>query len=123
MLASLTIILTLGTLAQWLAWRTEQLSIAYLLLFGFAIGPFTQILNPDQSLGPLLIPLVNAAVCVILFEGGLHLRFKHLRELGGVVRNLVTIGALVTWLLAALTAHFLIGLSAGTALLLGPFSA
>jgi NhaP-type Na+/H+ or K+/H+ antiporter len=58
-------------------------------------------------------------VCVILYEGGLTLRFSEIREVGGVVRNLVTVGAILTWLMVTGLAHWLIGFDWGFSFLLG----
>lgn len=124
---SLTGILVLGIVAQWLAWRTKLPSILLLLLLGFAVGPGlrwkfgadTPFLDPDRLFGDLLLPIVSLSVCVILYEGGLTLRLREIRRVGGVVRNLVTFGALVTWLMITILAHGLIGFDWGFSLLLG----
>jgi NhaP-type Na+/H+ and K+/H+ antiporter len=60
---------------------------------------------------------VSLSVAVILFEGGLNLRIAELRKVGGVVRNLITVGVLVTWLASAVTAHFIIDLDIALAVL------
>lgn len=43
------------------------------------------------------MPLVSLAVALILFEGSLTLHLSEWREIGTVVRRLVTLGALSTW--------------------------
>lgn len=124
---SLTGILVLGIAAQWLAWRAHLPAILLLLLVGLAVGPGaraafgpdTPFLNPDLLLGHLLNPLVSLAVCVILYEGGLTLKLREIKQTGGVVRNLVTVGVLVTWILSSLLAHLLLGFSFKRALLVG----
>jgi NhaP-type Na+/H+ or K+/H+ antiporter len=88
-------------------------------LFGFFAGPVTGILKPDELLGDLLAPIVSLSVAVILFEGGLSLRITELREVGSVVRNLVSVGALTTWIIVAGAAHFILGLNLDLSLLLG----
>lgn len=112
-------ILALGALAQWLSWRLKLPSIVLLLLFGFASGSVTGIIDPDRLLGDLLFPIVSVAVAIILFEGGLSLRIAELRAAGTVVRNLVTIGVVVTWLIGAAGARAVLDVSWGLALLLG----
>ncbi len=119
LLVGLAGIIILGIGAQWLAWRLRLPSILLLLLFGFAAGPATGFLDPDALLGDLLPPVVSLSVAVILFEGGLSLSFTELRQIGTVVRNLVSVGALVTWLVTAGAAHFILDLSAALAVLLG----
>lgn len=117
----IALLFVLGIGSQWLAWRVRLPSILLLLVAGFVAGPIFGWLDPDTMLGPKLItPLVGLSVAVILFEGGLTL---HLRELeggiGGVVRNLVSIGMIVTWLAVAGSAHWIFGLPAQLSLLLG----
>jgi NhaP-type Na+/H+ or K+/H+ antiporter len=112
-------IIILGVGAQWLAWRLHLPSILLLLLVGIVAGPVTGFIDPDILLGNVLFPTVSVSVAIILFEGGLSLKFSELRAVGGVVRNLVTIGALVTWGLASIASVLLLGLSVSMSILLG----
>ena len=112
-------IVVVGIAAQWLSWRLRLPSILILLLAGFVAGPLTGALDPDALLGDLLLPFVSLSVAVILFEGGLTLRFGELKRIGPAVRNLVSIGALVTWALTATAAWALLGLPPSLAVLLG----
>ena len=116
-LLGLASIVVLGISAEWLAWRLRLPSILLLLIFGFVAGSF--FLNPDELFGDLLLPMVSLSVAIILFEGGLNLRVAELRKTGGVVRNLMTIGILVTWLTGTIAAYFILGLSIELAVLLG----
>jgi NhaP-type Na+/H+ or K+/H+ antiporter len=118
-LIHLSFILVLGIVGQWLAWRLGLPSILVLLIFGILAGPITGLLDPDQILGPLLVPLVSLSVAVILFEGGLNLKIDELREIGAVVRNLITVGVLVTWIFSATAAHLILGLDISIAILFG----
>lgn len=113
----LATVLALGTAAQWLAWRLKLPAIVLLLAFGFVLGKVTD--KPDHYLGGALLPMVSLAVGVILFEGGLSLKFSEIRETGGVVLRLVTVGLLVTWLLTTLAAHYLVPFSWPMAALIG----
>ena len=67
----------------------------------------------------VLFPIVSLCVAVILFEGGLTLRFSELKGTGAGVLRLVTLGVVVTWLLATLCAWFLFDLKLQPAALLG----
>ncbi len=118
-LIGLASILVLGTLAQWLAWRLRLPSILLLLLTGFVIGPVTGILNPDALLGDLIFPIVSLSVAVIIFEGGLTLNLTELREVGVVVRRIISIGTLVTWVLGAAAAYYILNVQLPIAILLG----
>ena len=100
-------IIALGVGAQWLAWRIRVPAILPLLAVGFLVGPLLGWLTPTEVFPPdLFYPLVSMAVGLILFEGGLTLRFSELRNTRRVVINLVTWGALVTWLCGAAAAYF-----------------
>jgi NhaP-type Na+/H+ or K+/H+ antiporter len=118
-LVGLATIIALGIGAQWLAWRLKLPAILFLLLVGFLTGPVTGILDPDALLGELLFPIVSLSVAIILFEGGLSLDIAELREIGRVVRNLMTIGVLATWVLSTALATVFLGLDLSLALLFG----
>ena len=118
-LIGLAAILIVGIIARWIAWRLHLPSILLLLICGIVAGPLTGFLDPDALFGELLLPMVSLSVAVILFEGGLSLSLRDLREVGGIVRNLVTIGVVVTWLLISLAAHWIMGFEWVLAILLG----
>ena len=92
-LTQLTLILFLGIGSQWLAWRLKLPSILMLLVAGFIAGPVMghQYVDPDALFGDLLMPLVSMSVGLILFEGGLTLKFRELDDVGPVVIKLITI--------------------------------
>ncbi len=112
-------IILAGTLAQWLAWRLHIPSILLLLLFGFLVGPVTGIVETDRLFGDLLFPFVSISVAIILFEGGLSLTKSEFQEIGRITRNLITIGALITWILTTASAYYIMKLEFDIALLLG----
>jgi NhaP-type Na+/H+ or K+/H+ antiporter len=111
-------IMVLGIGGQWLAWRINIPSILLLLLAGLIAGPFTGFLEPDALFGSALFPMVSLSVAIILFEGGLSLKLKELKEIGKVLRNLLTIGALITWILSALGAYFILNFELAPSLVL-----
>ncbi len=119
LLVGLAAILVLGIGAQWLAWRISLPAILLLLIFGFIAGPVTGLINPNQLFGNLLLPLVSITVAIILFEGGLSLKFSEVREVTGVIRNLVTVGVLVSWVLTSIISYFIFGLGLQISVLLG----
>ena len=113
-------IIALGVAAQWLAWRWRVPAILPLLTAGFLVGPVLGVVTPaDLFPADLFFPLVSLAVGLILFEGGLTLRFAEIRETRRVVLNLVTWGGLVTWAGASLAAHLIAGVEMHLALLFG----
>ncbi len=123
----LALVPLLGMLAQLLAWWIRVPSILLLLGFGVLLGfwmnpdVILSELSGDETLGPKIVfPLVSLAVAVILFEGGLSLRFHELKSaVGGAVIRLCTIGVLISWVLGSLFAWWLLGLHWKSAVLLG----
>jgi len=57
----------------------------------------------------LLLPLVSFCVAIILFEGGLTLRFSELKEAGSATIRLCTVGAGVTWILSSIAVFYIAG--------------
>lgn len=112
-------IVVLGITGQWIAWRVGLPSILLLLVFGIIAGPVTGWLDPESVFGELLAPIVSLSVALILYEGGLTLRLSELRQVGSVIRNLVSVGALLTWVIGALAAHILLELDIAISVLLG----
>lgn len=109
-LGFLTLVLALGVAAQWLAWRLKLPSILLLLAFGFALGQVTGVRIDDflatgDGYASPLLSVVGLFVAIILFEGGLTLKFNELREAGAPIFRLCTIAvavsfALTTWFMA-----------------------
>ncbi len=118
-LVGVAAIFVVGVAAQWIAWRLHLPSILLLFGCGIVVGPVTGWLDPDALFGPVLMPLVSLSVGVILFEGGLSLSIRELRQIGGVVTRLVTVGVLVTWALAAMAAYLILRLDGQMSLLIG----
>ena len=112
-------IVVLAVGLNWLAARTGIPSILAYLLTGFLLGPVLGVLNPDELLGDLLLPLVSLAVGIILFEGGLSLRLREIQGHARVIWLLVTVGVLVTWAVGWGAALLFTDLSSGLALLFG----
>lgn len=108
-----------GIASQWIAWRFKIPAIALLLIVGLIAGPFTGFVIPSQDFGDIYKPAITLAVAIILFEGGLTLNFKEIRETSKAVRRIVIIGAPLTWLFGTLAGHYIGGLSWLTATILG----
>ncbi|MGB7285624.1 MAG: sodium:proton antiporter [Salaquimonas sp.] len=108
-----------GIAAQWIAWRIHLPAIALLFLAGLIAGPFTGYLNPAADFGDVYRPMISLAVAIILFEGGLTLNFKQIRETSKGVRRIILFGGPMVWALGTLAGHYVGGLSWQTAILLG----
>lgn len=118
-LFSLAAIGILGISCQWLAWFVRLPAILFLLIVGIIAGPVSGLLNPDDLFGKLLLPIVSLSVAIILFEGSLTLKLEEIKGLAKVVRNLVTLGAIITWLITAFGTHYILGFDLKLALLFG----
>ena len=120
-LLAIALVVFLGSLAQWFAWRVRLPAILPLLITGFLVGPVFGLIDPSGLVSAgVLFPMVGLAVGLILFEGGLTLHFSDLqRDVRRTVSMLVSIGALLTWLGCSLAGYYIAGLSAPVATLFG----
>ncbi len=117
-------IIVLGILAQWVAWRIKVPAILPLILIGLAVGPLSTIWTADgmKLLEPIwtgkggvfagdhLFHFVELAIGIILFEGGMSLKREELEGVGPSIINLITLGSLVTFIGAAVVAHYIMAL-------------
>ncbi|HBC57251.1 MAG TPA: sodium:proton exchanger, partial [Gammaproteobacteria bacterium] len=107
----LALIIFLGMLAQWLAWRFRVPSIILLFAAGIIVGPVLGILRPSEQMGNFLQTFIGFAVAIILFDGGLNLRLFELKQAAKGVIRLVTVGPIITLVLVAAAAHWIANLS------------
>jgi NhaP-type Na+/H+ or K+/H+ antiporter len=96
-----------GIAAQVFAGYFQIPSIVLLLLFGILLGRDGLGFLDPSLLGVGLEVVVSLAVALILFEGGLNLQLGELKEVSSSLRNLVTLGVLITLLGAGIAAHWL----------------
>jgi len=118
-LIALTTIGLIALASQWVAWWLRLPAILFLLLAGLVAGPVTGWLNVQGLFGDLLFPFVSLSVAIILFEGSLTLRLPEIRGLEGVVRNLISVGMLVSWAVTTVASRFLMDFDWSLALLFG----
>lgn len=117
--SAVAIVLVVGVGCLWLAGRLGIPSILLLLPAGVLLGPGLQVLKPDDQFGDVLFPLVSIGVGILLFEGGLSLRFDRVSGVGNVLGRLVTVGAFVVWVIGGLTAYYLFDIRRALAALIG----
>lgn len=101
--------MVVGVFAQGVARHVHLPGIVLLLAAGVALGPDGANVVRPESMGGGLSAVVGFSVAIILFEGGLNLRFGHLRSQAVPIRRLVTIGAVLTGGLAAVVCKFIMG--------------
>ncbi|HEX9972913.1 MAG TPA: cation:proton antiporter [bacterium] len=106
LLAVASLAIFAGIISQILAYKLRLPAIVPLLMVGSVLGQLG-ILKPEQ-LGEGLHTIVQIGVAIILFEGGLSLKVKHFQEAPRVIRNLITIGVFVTWILGTAAAYYFI---------------
>jgi len=118
-------IIVLGIVAQWFAWRLKLPAILPLILIGLFVGPISTLISNDGTKwlepvwngneglfpGELLYNFVSLAIGIILFEGGLTLKKEEILNVGPSIVKLITLGALVTFFGAGISAHFIFNLS------------
>ena len=119
-------LIILGILAQWVAWKFKIPAILPLILIGLLVGPIaaeflsedgTKWIQPIYENGKGLFPdeslfyFVSLAISIILFEGGLTLKLREIKNIGPVITKLITLGSLVTFFGAAIAVYFIFNLS------------
>ncbi|BBC23135.1 cation:proton antiporter [Pseudanabaena sp. ABRG5-3] len=82
-------------------------SIVFLLLFGVALGSNGLNLVQPRLLGDGLEAIVSISVALILFDGGLNLKLQELGKVSASLRNLITIGTLITLIGGGIAAYWL----------------
>jgi len=121
MLQLLTIVLSIfiGVCLFILARYSRMPVIVLLLTGGVILGPeFLGLIDPE-SLGKGLRLVILLCVAIILFEGGLTLHPKGMKQDSNVIWRLLTVGVLITWLGTAALVHFLLDLTLPLSLLAG----
>ncbi len=117
---TIAIILFLGVGGQWLASRLRIPGVLLLLVSGILVGPVFDIIRPEEQIGStVLFPVVSLAVGLLLYEGGLGLKIDRLTAGRSAVLRLVTVGALVTWLVGWAATAWLFDVSTSAAALIG----
>lgn len=118
-LSYFALILTLGIVAQWFSWRFKLPSILLLLAFGFGLSVVTGVKIDDFIPENTLLAIVNIFVAIILFEGGMTLKFSDLKEAGRPVMKLCTITVFISAVLTFGVCHYLLGYDMRIAALIG----
>jgi cell volume regulation protein A len=118
-LLSCGLILAIGTVAGLFAQKIRIPDVAVFLIVGIAIGPqaldLVQV-KADSALNQIIL-LFGASY--ILFDGGASLRFNVLKQVWITIVILATIGVLITAVITGIAAHYILGIPAIVALLLG----
>ena len=114
---ALALVGIISIVCQFTAHKVKLPAILFLLVAGIFVGPVTGVINADDLFGDLLFPVVSLSVAIILFEGALTLKISDISGHGAMVRNLCTIGVLVTWLVVTPLAYIGLDIPLGLAAL------
>ncbi|NLR91323.1 cation:proton antiporter [Flammeovirga agarivorans] len=127
-MVELASLIGLGFFAQWLGWKVKIPAILPLILIGLLVGPVSTLFTPDGAKfidgdkifhGDLMFDVVNLSVGLILFEGGMTLKIKETKNLGGVIWRILIFGTIITLIGGALATHYIMGFSYRIAFLFG----
>ena len=115
----ISFIVAIGIAGQWLAWRFRLPAIVLWMALGWVFGQKLGYFNLDKSLGDLFHPMIELASAIILFEGGLSLKYKEFQKVGTGIRRLVTSGLVLHLVLLTCAGYFIAGWSVEFSLLVG----
>ncbi|MBT4792785.1 MAG: sodium:proton antiporter, partial [Halobacteriovoraceae bacterium] len=118
LLENLGIVFLLGIFSQWIAWRMRIPVIVLLTSLGILAGPVFGILQPERVFGDLLHPFIELGVALILFEGGLLLKFQEFKKRPKGMMRLFSLGVVLNWFMGAVAAHYIAGISWQVSLLI-----
>ncbi|MDZ7833410.1 MAG: cation:proton antiporter [Desulfobacterales bacterium] len=116
---TIALALVVGIGMQAIAHHIRVPGIVLLLAAGVVCGPDGLGIIRPETLGPALNIIIGFAVAVILFEGGLSLRFSRLKQERRSIRYLILIGGAITVAGGAVSARFILGWPWQTAALFG----
>lgn len=108
---TITLALVIGIFSSVLARRLKIPAVLFYIAGGFAAGPVGLHLIDPASLGAGLLALVEIAVAIILFEGGLSLSTHSFRAESSAIRRILSLTIPLTGLGAAALAHYILAVS------------
>ena len=118
-LLSCGLILAVGTFAGLMAQKIRIPDVAVFLVVGIAIGPQALGLIDIKAGSALNQIILLFGASYILFDGGAALRLDVLKQVWITILTIATVGVLITAGITGLAAHYILGVPASIALLLG----
>lgn len=113
------VVLLAGALGQVLSRRVGMPAIVFLLGFGILLGPSGLGVVHPEVYGEGLRAIIAIAVAIIVFDGAIAIDVRQLRHSSRSVLGLISVGAAVTFVLAAVVSHHLLDLPWKIAFLYG----
>lgn len=117
--ATMAIAMGAGALVVAVCRRLRIPALLPLLGIGLALGSTGLHLVDGNALGSGLRAFVTIAIGLLIFEGALHLNRDELGRAPRAVWGLLTVGAIATWVLGAVSAVLILGFGIPAAILLG----
>ncbi len=93
--------------------------LIFLLAEGIIAGPEVLKIFDPAVLGDGLMAIVSLCVAIIVFDGGLHIDVRAIRSIQKGVLRLVTLGVLITFVLATSISYAIVGIPLGVAAAFG----
>ncbi len=118
-LGILAVVLLMGISSQLLGKLFKMPSIVFLLLFGIILGPEGLKIVDMTGFENELEAIVALSVAIIIFDGGLQINIGHIKTIQRDILNIITIGVLITFSGASITAYYLLHMQPGMAMLFG----
>jgi cell volume regulation protein A len=118
-LLSCGLILAVGTLAALLAQKIKIPDVAVFLVAGIAIGPQALGLIDVKANSALNQIILLFGASYILFDGGASLRFNVLKQVWITIVVISTVGVIITAVITAISAQYILGIPLSVAMLLG----
>ncbi|MFH1323340.1 MAG: cation:proton antiporter [Methanobacteriota archaeon] len=119
LLTAFVVVLIIGIFSHMLGRLLKIPSIVFLLIAGVILGPEVTGIIQAGSFGNGIELLVSFSVAIIVFDGGLDIDIRQIRKIQKGILNLVTTGVLITALLSAVAAYYILNIPFNIALLFG----
>lgn len=97
----------LAMAAQWVAWRIRLPAIVLLAVAGILVGPVFNLMNPMRDFPTFSHVYIELCVALILFEGGMNLRWHEFKANAGGMLRLVIPAVVLCFIFGTLAAHFI----------------
>ncbi|VVS93540.1 cation:proton antiporter [Desulfoluna spongiiphila] len=110
-LQTISLSIALGVFSYIISRAYKIPAIVFYLVCGFVFGPAGfNLIRTEEAIGGGIAPMVEIAVAIILFEGGLSLSIQGFRMEKKAIRRLLFITIPITGGAAALLSHYLTGM-------------
>ncbi len=118
--ALFSVLMVVAMLCQWLGWFLKLPALVLLSISGILLGPVFGVINPVTQFGSENLGMfISLGVGIILFEGGLLLKFAELKKNPKSILRMIFPGAFISWFILAVGAHYIAGFSLAVSIFIG----